>query len=256
MDPHIQTELNISNTKLLQPKYIGPVRRKLVELARGFRGGTLPAPRKYIVWREGDFEIGFLKPGKESAPDFQARHKNGTTGPNPDDMAPTIWKAGARVTAPATFEEIFHVFELLLKKNQESAMEILAGVLYRSAFLLDYSFPEPVGAMPEYKIPDRALTKLAVLETVNGGIPAVVYLKYLQLIAWNEDVKYSALGFDIEKERTGRVSNLLTYTYLIAVLIGRMPLAYFCYAFARTKGVAPISNKATSLAFPWLRTAK
>lgn len=248
--------LHITDVKSLAPRVVGPWRRKLVNYARSLKGSTLNNPIVHKLWRVGEYDLGFLKPGKETAPDAKTNHKDGTVGPNPDDMTPTIWRNGSIIKAPASFEEIFHVFEKLLKEDEEDAMEILAGLFYRSAYLYDYTFGE-TETMPSYDIDPRILKRLEdCIPKVTGGIPAEVYLKYLQLIALNEEVKYNALGYDIEKVSTGRQGNLRTYTYLIAVLLGRMPLAVFCYAFARTGGVAPIGGKSAAQAFPWLRAEK
>ena len=256
MDKRYAEILHIADVRSLAPKVVGPRRRELVNFALSLKTGTLKDPVAHKVWKVGDYELGFLKPGKETAPDARTNHKDGTVGPNPDDMTPTIWKNGVIVKAPASFEEIFHVFEKLLKEDEEEAMEILAGIFYRSAYLYDYTFGAK-NTMPSYVVKPIILKRLEeCIPKVAGGIPAEVYLKYLQLIALNEEVKYNALGYDIEKVSTGRQGNLRTYTYLIAVLLGRMPLAIFCYAFARTGGVAPIGGKSAAQAFPWLRAEK
>ena len=249
-------QLNIPDLSVLQPKKVGPKRLQMVEFAKALSGGTLVKPHDHKLWRVGNYRVGFRKPGKETAVDAETNFRDGTVAPNPDDMRPTIWKSNLVVGAPASFEEIFHVFERLLGNNEDDVLQFLAGIFYIAAYLLDYEMPTKPGVVPEYKLPLDLLKALDKPLWRVTGLPAEVYLKYLQAIAWNEDVKYNALGYDVAKKQTGRQSNQLTYTHLIAVLQGRLPLANFCYAFARSRGVAPLSGIKAAKAFPWLRSEK
>ncbi|TSC85595.1 MAG: hypothetical protein G01um10148_981 [Parcubacteria group bacterium Gr01-1014_8] len=248
--------LNIPDPKILEPKKVGPKRLQMVNFARTLSRGTLESPHEHKIWKVRAYWIGFQKPGIETAADAETNYKDGTVAPNPDDMKPTIWKSNKIIKAPASFEEIFHVFERLLRNDEENVLELLAAILYRDAYLLDYEISDQPNAVPEYRLSQDILQELEKPLFSVTGLPAEVYLKYLQMIAWNEDVKYNALGYNIAKEKTGRQGNLLTYTHLIAVLLGRARLANFCYAFARSGGVAPITGIATWAAFPWLRNEK
>jgi len=255
MEDKLLEKLNIPDLSVLRPAKVGPGRILMAKYANGLTSGSQESPHNHVVWVVGKYSVGFRKPGKEAAITAKTNHKDGSVAPNPDDMTPTIWESGKVITAPASFEDIFHVFERLLRNGEEKALELLAGIFYRSAYLLDYQISDK-SQVPQYEIPSDVLGVLDRPIQDVTKVPGEVYLKYLQIIAWNEDVKYKALGYNILKEKTGRQSNLLTYTYLIAVLLGKLPLSFFCYAFARSGGVAPLSGIAAAKAFPWLRVER
>ena len=72
-----------------------------------------------------------------------------------------------------------------------------------------------------------------------NGIDTEVYLRYVDIIAWNEDVKYWTLEYDLKKG-PGRQNNMLTYAHIAAVLLGKSSLSSLCMSLIRGLGVAPI----------------
>jgi hypothetical protein len=193
------------------------------------KGASMAAQVFTPVYAAAGYEVGVRKPGKEAEP--------GYSKPNVNDMLPCVRSGGVDIQLVPSFEQIFGQFEMVFQRSPEAA-ELLGALLFRQAFMLDYvltgsrvrhSF-KPSFIEFEREIPEM------------GGIPSRVYLWLLEMLALNEDVKYTTLGYDLAKKPVGRKNTLLTCAHFVAVLIGRVKMSTFAGALTRAN-VAPLSQE-------------
>ena len=186
-----------------------------------------------------EYTIAAGKPGKEAAPDYRGciNYKTREKTNNPNDMNPMILKNNNKINKNFTFEEMFESIEKLMRKDI-FGLDLLGCLIFRNAFMLDhiknkdnrwrYAPSNDIVSLIEKRIP------------IISGVPAGVFLHFLDLLAINEDVKVYTLGHTEFKEY-GRVNTLLTFAHLIAVLLQRRSLAKFAGGFARPpSGMAPM----------------
>ena len=137
------------------------------------------------------------------------------------------------------------------KHTNTLALELLACLFYRAAFMLDHEELEP--GCWRYSPPDNVLNEIESSVPEMAGFPTRVFLHLVEMIALNEDVKYRTLGKNIQSG-TGRTNNLSTCAHIRAYLLGRVSLVELLGAFARQPpGVAPLTQTAARELFPMLR---
>jgi len=199
-----------------------------------------------IKWesKDGRFKVGVGKFGKE----YYQRTiswKDGHKGNNPNDMRPTVWVDGKEMEFDASFDHVFNFFQYV-SKIDAGALEILGCLMFRNAYLLDHDKDM------NYAPPQDAVAYLNKAIPLYEGISVEAYLHYMEMIAWNEDIKYSSLGYDVHSG-VGRKNNMLTYAHIIAILLGKGSLIKLCSQFSRPPvGVSPISISLAKEAFPVL----
>jgi len=246
----------ISLARLLEVGKIDAKRSKLIRLAMieealSWPMGKAQDSKKYQpVWSKGDDRILLGKPGKEAAPDYaRCKYADGHYGNNPNDMLPCREHKGVVTGAPASFRDVFEELQKIGRQD-EMTLELLGSLLFRSAHVLDHV--ETTKGVWRYVPPQEVVNEIARVVPEAYGMPLEAYLHYLDALAWNEDVKYHTLGYDIAKG-IGRRNNLLTCANIVAVFLGRVPIAKFAGSFARPPaGISPITNKDASYAFPLL----
>lgn len=199
----------------------------------------------------GPYEVVLWKPGKEAAPGWNgATYKDGHKGQNPNDMLPDIIREGVRPYAPLSFNDVFRMLDGI-HMTDAKALELLACLLYRMAFMLDHG--KNSAGQWKLAIPPQTLSWIAQRTGEIEGMPVEVFLYLCELIALNEDVKYHTLGHNPKMTRAvGRRNNLLTYCRLCAVLLHEEPFVEFAFGFVRGRGVSPIAEKNAAGAFPSL----
>jgi hypothetical protein len=214
--------------------------------------GTQIEPHYYRWIQVGQYEVGFRKPGKEAA----------LVGPryNEHDMLPTIRHQGAVIEYTPGFTTIYRELELLARKASNTlALDLLACLLYRAAFMLDH---EPIDAASwRYAPPVTVVEAIESWVPEMAGFPPAVFLHLVDAIALNEDVKY--LGRALANGKTeeqflasgaGRPNNLSTCTHIAAVLLQKASLVDLLGAFARQpSGVAPLGQAEARRMFPLLQ---
>lgn len=222
-------------------------RQKLIEIAQSLPGKTTNGEFLYHeIWKSDDsrFIVGVGKFGKEYYSN-SIKWKDGHKGNNPNDMKPTIWVEGKEMSFDGSFDHVFNFFQEVSHKDSR-ALEILGALMYRNAHVQDHNDEL------KYQPPREAIEYLNQAFPLYDGISIEAYLHYLEMIAWNEDVKYSTLGYDPNKG-PGRLNNMLTYAHIIAVLLGKASFAKLCSSFSRPPvGVSPITYKDAQVAFPEL----
>lgn len=200
----------------------------------------------HVQWEseDGRYKVGVGKFGKEYYLQTIS-WKDGHKGNNPNDMRPTVWVDGEEVEFDGSFDHVFNFFQQVSKIDMK-ALEILGCLMYRNAFLLDHD------AELNYLPSEEAIAYLNQVIPVYEGISVEAYLHYMEMIAWNEDVKYHTLGYDVHTG-IGRKNNMLTYAHIIAILMGKGSLSKLCSQFSRPPvGVSPISQALAIETFPAL----
>lgn len=191
-------ETRILNFRRDSKAEINRVRRARIDEAISWPGGpSTDDPEKHVVETlPGGIEAYFLKPGKEAD----------RSDPNPHDMAPRVGSLYDDYRFDETWAEIasialadFRMFEHFLV------------LVYRNAYLLDH---EDVGNGQIRYRPDTEVVDTiddAVGDTINGDVRTLLH--FLDLLGWNEDVKYhgGSRDYDLGADfYTGRINTVLT----------------------------------------------
>ena len=194
------------------------------------------------ISEDGRFKVGVGKYGKEYH--LQSiRWQDGHKGNNPNDMRPTIWVDENEIDFDGSFDHVFNFFQKVSKISND-ALEVLGCLMFRNAYLIDHD------ENLIYSPPREAIDFLNSVVPEYEGISIEAYLQYIEMIAWNEDIKYSTLGYDVHSG-IGRTNNMLTYVHIIAILLGKGSLSKLCSSFSRPPvGVSPITIKLTEEVFP------
>lgn len=199
----LRTEiLNFRITRIREKRErINELRRKRINEAVDWEGGESVAdPRKIVIDETDEAEVFFLKPGKEV---------NNEKNPNPHDMTP---KVGELYTG-FTFQDTWAIL-LEAGVRDFERFKFLLVLVYRSAYLLDHE--EVDKGKVRYKPNEDIMEVIEELDTTfNGIIPGGVHelLHFLDILAWNEDVKYQSgvRGFELEGNfYVGRINNMLS----------------------------------------------
>ncbi|MEK7545726.1 MAG: hypothetical protein AAB554_01450 [Patescibacteria group bacterium] len=238
-------------TGKIDKKRSGLVRLAMVEEAISWPTGTSQEAKSYQpVWTKGDNRILLGKPGKEAAPDYdRCKYKDGHIGNNPNDMLPCLEQKGAIVGTPASFRDVFEELQKIGRED-EMTLELLGSLLFRSAYVLDHK--EVASGIWRYEPPQEVVDEISKTVPSAYGMPLEAFLHYLDALAWNEDVKYHTLGYNVKTD-TGRRNNLLTCVNIVAVFLGRVSIAKFAGSFARPPvGISAATEKDARYAFPLL----
>lgn len=198
----------------------------------------------HVMWESEDkrYKVGVGKYGKEYYLDT-IRWKDGHKGNNPNDMRPMVWKDGKEIEFDGSFDHVFNFFQKVSHVGNR-ALELLGCLMFRNAYLLDHD-----GQM-RYNPPKDVIYYINSILPEYEGISVEAYLHYMEMIAWNEDVKYSTLGYDVHSG-IGRKNNMLTYAHIIAILMGKGSLSKLCSQFSRPPvGVSPIAISLAQDVFP------
>jgi hypothetical protein len=202
----IQTKIFKSNENFIHQRSV-----RIAE-AISFKSGTIQNPVKTVISvLPNGKEIYFLKPGKETLRDT----------PNIHDMFPNVGKNNQSETIGYTFENMWGYLIKISIINQITFKKILV-LLYRLCFLLDHQDVEagkfrysPSKDLSDYidKI-DFSLKDGFMDKFKTEEIGLWEYFHFIDLIGWNEDVKYhiqnSKPDFDIRNKKTGRVNTILS----------------------------------------------
>jgi len=218
-------------------------RRESVKYAiRLGSGPTQEDRRKHVIYTGSSCDVIAEKPGKEAAPDYiGCRFKDGHRGRNENDMRPDIIREHERPYKAFSFDDVFRILDRTREKSAE-ALELLACLLFRMAFMLDHEKSED--GLWLLTPPQHTLSAIRGHVQMVDGVPVDVFLYLAEVIALNEDVKYHTLGYNPElKNAAGRRNNLLTYCRLCAVLLHRESFHKFVSGFTRPPvGISPLAE--------------
>jgi hypothetical protein len=230
----------------------GAKRLAHVSEAISWFSGTQEEQKFTTVWEKGEYSIKLGKPGKEAAPGYMGcKYQDGHRGDNPNDMRPSIFRNGTLVEKHiASFVQIFDEIQKLSESDNDNALELIGALLFRSAFMVDHKEVAP--GVWRYHPPAEVMAELERSMPLAEGLPIEAFLHFLEALAWNEDVKYHTLGYDI-RTGTGRRNNLLTCVNLIGVLLNEVRISKFAGNFGRPPvGISAISNVEAYRIFPAL----
>ena len=234
--------LYVDTTAISQRRVFFKRKARIIE-AKSWASGTDENKNYYTIWENDKYRVALGKPGKEAGTKYTGKT-------NPNDMRPAIFFNNVEVQKSATFQDIVKDLEKV-GKTHTYALELLGCLLFRSAFLLDHKKVNSEGSEEIYRYyPNKeVVNKISETVPIIYGVPAEVFLHYLDAIALNEDVKYDFLGYDLEKKNVGGRNNMLTYVNLIAVISGKKALYTLTGPLLRS-GVAAITNKAAFESLP------
>jgi len=207
------TEHNIIRTKIFRSNE-NFIHQRSVRIAEAiaFKSGTIENPMKTVISvLPNGKEAYFLKPGKETL----------RATPNIHDMFPNVGSNNQSETDDYTFEIMWEYLIKISIINQITFKKVLV-LLYRLCFLLDHQELEPgklryspSKALSDYidKI-DFSLKDGFKDKFKTEEIGLLEYLHFIDLIGWNEDIKYHVINsspdFKTVNRRTGRVNTILT----------------------------------------------
>lgn len=237
---------------ILRPFISGKKRKERVLESINWLSGSENQILYQSIWAgENGYEVKLGKPGKEASVDYnRCKYKDGHYGNNPNDMKPMIFLNGSLLeNTVASFTDIFDELHKL-NNISEVASELMACLLFRSAYMVDHE--EVSEGVWRYDPPNEIVEKISEYISNIDGMPVIVFLNFLDVLAWNEDTKYHTLGYDITKD-TGRRNNLLTCVNVIGVLLNKVKLSKFAGSFSRPpSGISAISRKEAFSCFPLL----
>lgn len=208
------TEDNIIKTKIFRSNN-NFIHQRSVRIAEaiGFSSGTVENPKKTVISvLPNKKEAYFLKPGKET---LRAK-------PNIHDMFPNVGSNNNSETDSFTFEVIWEYLIKISIISQSTFKKVLV-LLYRNCFLLDHKeikkgklrylpskdLSDYINNIEGFVLKDGFMDKFKTKE-----IGLLEYLHFIDLLGWNEDVKYHIVNrkpdFKKYPKRVGRVNTVLS----------------------------------------------
>ncbi len=208
------TEYEIIKTKIFRSnKEFIAKRAKRIKEAIAFEGGTIAKPKKHLISTlPNGKESYFYKPGIETQ----------RTPPNIHDMFPNVGSRDKSETDGYTFETIWEYLIKISIINQITFKKVLV-LLYRLCFLLDHQ--EITKGKLRYAPSQEILDYISKIDFAlkegfkdkfkKDEIGLLEYLHFIDLLGWNEDVKYhiknSKPNFeDRNKKIVGRTNTIIS----------------------------------------------
>lgn len=220
------TEHDIIKTKIFRNnKEFVDKRSRRIEEVLAFKGGTIEHPKKHLISvLPSGKESYFLKPGKETLRKI----------PNIHDMAPGVGVNGASETENWTFEKIWEYLIKISIISQSTFKKVLV-LLYRDCFLLDHQEIKKgkFRYLPSKEMSDY-ICNLEAFVLKDGfkdkfktqEIGLLEYLHFIDLLGWNEDVKYHIVEglpdfkkYDVKVGRTNTILSIISAPLMISNFI-------------------------------------
>lgn len=209
----MDNNVEILKTKIMQGnnREFNNLRLERISEAIKFKSGSLENPKKIIISKiTNNKEVCFLKPGKEA---FRDR-------PNIYDMLPCILKDGDNEFEKFSFDDIWEYLIKISIINQLSFKKVLT-IIYRICYFYDHKYDNKnnIRYLPDKKLWDY-ITKLDFslkegfadkFKKEDFGL--IEFLYFIDLLGWNEDVKYNVVNHKPQfrkNKRTGRINTLLS----------------------------------------------
>jgi hypothetical protein len=194
-----------------------------------FKSGTIERPKKTLISvLPNGKESYFLKPGKET---LRAK-------PNIHDMFPNVGSNNKSETDGYTFEIMWEYLIKISIINQITFKKVLV-LLYRLCFLLDHQEIKtgklrysPSKDLSDYidKI-DFSLMDGFKDKFKTEELGLWEYLHFIDLFAWNEDVKYHIVegkpDFKKHDKKIGRVNTILSVINVPLIIDGFLRTNYY-----------------------------
>lgn len=175
-------------------------REKMIMEALSWKGGTQKERLKYtLATLPNGMDVYFLKPGKEALSDSST---------NPNDMRPQVGSSGVLLK----FDDIWNYLSKVSIIDYDIFIAILV-LIYRNAFLIDHI---EIDGNIRYSPNDTVLQCIDDMDRKIGTLPPyglLGLLHFLNLLGWNEDVKYHVIDGKPSFSKsydTGRINTLLS----------------------------------------------
>ncbi len=207
---------------------------------------------KYVVDTLSDgTEVFFIKPGKEYFRKI----------PNLNDMSPNVGSYYENFRFADIWELLCKLYNTISLNNYKK----LSAIIYRMAYLLDFSY---VGGKLRFTPCKELKAEIEEIQqeiySKNLKVDLLSFLHFLDVLSWNEDVKYHTHNnqpdfSDVQKRKNGRINTLLScisipmlfQKFVEEVLksdgkrenIDFSIIIDVAQKFAKTRGVQPLSNK-------------
>lgn len=213
--------LQLKDTSLsrIRKNYAYNIQRHMIAEVISFKKGSSTNSKLYTnMYQYKLYNLKMGRPGKE-IDNFNIKYKHGYKSNNPNDSTPTIFFNNdfllndKNETLLYSFTDIFKI--MLKFINDEHILNFLGIALIRMALLHDHHLNSDGNY--RYIIPIEIVNKIKKDVDNKINIPFEVFLYKLELIALNEDVKYTTTGHSIQGG-IGRYNNLMTYVNLINTL--------------------------------------
>ena len=226
--------------------------------------------KQILFWTTAQEEKLLIQyPGKETVPNSRRRAR-------PWDFRPKLQRACGEYERDLSFKDIWDILiEAVegLSRSETIYARALATVFYRMAFMCDHQaqrdgityqvrtlsfrnggtgttesplYQEPFFPFYAYSLPSDVLRELSEVFNDLGNMSLDAFLRYNELLAWNEDCKYHFRSVENEKgwiQGIGRVNNLLTHISVIGFALGDVKLSDMLMRFVRMFGVSPATWK-------------
>lgn len=174
------------------------------------------------------------------------------------DARPVIQKDNGDILPDMNFGRIWDIIDRVGQDHQAD-LDFLAVLFLKIAYMLEYQHNDMEYLIEKVntetnEVLESGMTRFCwnslsldadVIDTLNdrfelpGGISLEGFLYYNDLLAQNEDCKYSYLKGEKWDYKTGRINNCLSHLTIIAHMKGRMGISELIDRFQRT-GVAPL----------------
>ncbi|OGU13013.1 MAG: hypothetical protein A2X61_10550 [Ignavibacteria bacterium GWB2_35_12] len=209
----MDNDYKIIDTKILKGRIPDFHEKRKVRISEAilFKLGTKYKPKKTLITTLfNGKEVYFMKPGKEV---FREN-------PNIHDMYPCIGKNGNNEVEGFAFDDIWEYLIKISIINQLTFKKVLT-IIYRLCYFFDHTIIEQnkIRYNPNEKLTDY-LFKLDF--SLKDGfadkfkkeeLGLFEFLHFIDLLGWNEDVKYNTIDskpFIGKNKRTGRVNTILS----------------------------------------------
>lgn len=217
-----------------------------IKEALSFKSGTHEKPERTVVDVVNGYDVYFDKPGKE------AKRVSST---NINDMAPDV---GGLYTK-YSFGDIWKDLLNLSVRLSEESYKKLGVLIYRAAYLLDCEEVSEgeVRFRPCKEILEDINEIQSELDKISCDFKLHEFLYFIDILAWNEDVKYNP-ECDFSNYKRGRINNVLSMVsiplifkdFIDEVILNKDNLQKLDYSllidaaqmFSRTRGIQPMSN--------------
>lgn len=176
----------------------------------------------------------------------------------PLDARPVLRKADGSYSADMDFKKIWDIIDIIGREHRADT-DILATLFLRIAYMIGYRHNEAEYLCETINISTGTVISSEnthfswnsleidtdVLDTLNDrfgsldGISLEGFLYYNDLLAQNEDCKYSYLKGNRWDVKTGRINNCLSHLTVISHIRGYIGISKLIDSFQRT-GVAPL----------------
>ena len=212
-------ELNHTSLSKIRKNYAYNIQDHMIREVISLKKGSSTNSKLYTnMYKYKLYDLKMGRPGKE-IDNFNIKYKDGHKSNNPNDSTPTIFLNNDFVLDNKNRILLYSftdIFKIMLKFiDNDNILNFLGVALIRMALLQDHHLNKEGNY--RYIIPEKIINEIKTDVDNKMNIPLEVFLYNLELIALNEDVKYTTTGHTI-KGGVGRYNNLMTYVHLINTL--------------------------------------